>query len=222
MNGIFAGLLVTLSAQAAGQTICIDPGHPSEISRGTAGRHVTEIQAAWRVATRLAERLRRDGLAVILTKKSENEFVTNRRRAQIANQAQAALMLRLHCDAGSGSGYAVYYPAATGNVKGMTGPSEAVISASRDAATRIHRAMHAALAGTLPDEGLKTDRETAVGHRLGALTASIFSRVPVVLVEMVVLQNPRDEAWIASREGEGKMVEALFAGVMSCVGRRIR
>ena len=34
--------------------------------------------------------------------------------------------------------------------------------------------------------GVKTDRQTAIGGKQGALTGSVFSEVPVVTVEMLV------------------------------------
>ncbi len=215
-----AALFATLAVvfQAPSVNICIDPGHPSEISRGTRGRQVTEIQVAWRVAKALEAKLTARGFRVVLTKSKEQEFVTNRRRAEIANAAHAALMLRLHCDAGSGSGFAVYYPDRTGTSHGVTGPKPEILRSSALAGRRFHAAMAKSMGSSLKDDGLRTDRQTAVGSRLGALTGSIFSRVPVVLVEMAVLTNRRDEAFIVSRAGQAKIAQALCDGVSAAVG----
>jgi N-acetylmuramoyl-L-alanine amidase len=94
----------------AAPVICIDPGHPSEVGRGTQGRHLTEIQAAWQVAKKLQAVLIARGYRTVLTKRSEEQFVTNKARAETANQINATLMVRLHCDADAGSGLAVYAP----------------------------------------------------------------------------------------------------------------
>jgi len=211
--------LVLVAGSAWGQTICIDPGHPSEVGSGTRGKTLTEIKVAWLVAQDLATTLRKHGLTVVLTKSTENQKVLNRDRAEKANRAQAALMIRLHCDAGSGTGYAVYYPSTTGTVDKVTGPANPVLSASKLAATKLHSAMVVSLQGKLADQGLKTDHETAVGAKQGALTGSIYSRVPVVLVEMVVLTNPKDEVFIASKSGRAAMVNALSKGVLAAVRR---
>jgi N-acetylmuramoyl-L-alanine amidase len=48
-----------------------------------------------------------------------------------------------------------------------------------------------------------------VGRLQGALTCSVFSKVPVVLVEMCVLTNPRDEAYILSTAGQEKVSRCL-------------
>src|SRR5215475_10743823 len=59
-------------------TIVIDPGHPSEVSSGTATQHGTsEVHIAWLVAQRLAAQLRDEGYTVLLTKPAERTMVTN-------------------------------------------------------------------------------------------------------------------------------------------------
>src|SRR5687768_15869973 len=82
--------------------IVIDPGHPSEVGLGTRGKRVTEVRIVWAVAQHLRRLLERDGFSVVLTKRTMAQRVTNRRRAEIANDAHASLMVRLHCDAARG------------------------------------------------------------------------------------------------------------------------
>jgi N-acetylmuramoyl-L-alanine amidase len=214
--------LTAMFALSASATICIDPGHPSEVGRGTSGVKLTEIEAAWQVGTSLAAELKARGYRVVLTKSSRDQMVKNRKRAEVANVARADLMVRLHCDAASGTGFTVYCPTQKGKSEGFIGPSQTVIEESAAAAKLFHRAMAARLAGKLKDNGLKSDLKTAVGARQGALTGSIFSRVPVILVEMVVLTNRKDEIFIASSTGRASMVSALVAGVQAAVPARRR
>ncbi len=61
--------------RAARYRICIDPGHPSEVGRGTRGKRITEIEAVWQVAQKLKDRLEQDGMQVELTKTRQEEFV---------------------------------------------------------------------------------------------------------------------------------------------------
>lgn len=215
--------LVVIPISAAEQpkpppVICLDPGHPSEVGPGARGKTMTEMRAAWLVALALKTRLEQDGYRVILTKSKETEKVTNKRRAEIANAANAALFLRLHLDAAPKGGFATYYPAKAGKVGGFTGPSASVIAASKRIAPGFHRTVMRELAGSLRDRGLHTDAGTAIGARNGgALTGSIHSKVPVLLVEMCVITDPADEAFIASEKGRAKMVDALRAGVRAAV-----
>lgn len=216
-------LITTLFAMPAitmAQTICIDPGHPSEVGIGTEGKRTSEVKVVWEVAQLLKKQLTIDGYRVVMTKRELMEKVSNRERADIANQSDAHLLIRLHCDASPDSGFGVYYPSQTGTTQGVTGPDNRTLAASARAARAFHLAMSARLKGDLKDQGLRTDLQTAVGAKQGALTGSIFSKVPVVLVEMVVLTNLKDEAFIISQSGRRKMVEALADGVRAAVPRR--
>ena len=203
------------SQSLVGKRVCLDPGHPSEVGLGTQGRKLTEVGIAWQVALRLRDILIERGALVALTKRSEREFVTNRRRAEIANAFRADLLLRLHCDTDAQSGIAVFYPDRQGKDKsGIVGPTRAVLAATGRVAPLFHRALIRSLAGTpIHDRGLKSDKATAVGSHQGALTGSIFSEVPVLLVEMVVLTNSRDEAFLLNPAGRERMAQALADGV---------
>jgi len=210
-------LVLTASGPCRGDqapVVCIDPGHPSETSDGCRGPSgVREMTVVWEVGQMLAKALRDRGLQVVMTKSLERQRVTNRERASIANQAGAALMVRLHCDAGGGSGAAVYYPDREGRVQGVTGPPKFVRDASRRAAAAMTDAMEPVLSGKLRVHGIRGDSATAVGSRQGALTGSIFSQCPVICVEMVMLTNASDERFIQSADGRELMVSALSKGV---------
>ena len=199
----------------SGFVVCLDPGHPSETSRGTESRdhRLTELHVNWVIAQRLTALLRADGATVVPTKAYEQQVVTNRRRAEIANAARARLFLRLHCDAGEQSGLATYYPDRQGTRFGVTGPSPQVIAESRRAAQMFQPAVIAALRGSLRDAGIKGDSQTGVGSKQGALTGSIFSHVPALTVEMCVLTNAHDYQFIRTEAGQERMAQALLAGV---------
>jgi N-acetylmuramoyl-L-alanine amidase len=202
---------------ASGRTVvCIDPGHPSEVASGQNVQNGTsETHVDWVVATKLREALESRGYEVVLTKSSEAEMVKNRERALIANRARAALMIRLHCDASTERGFAVYYPDRQGRARdGSVGPAPDVIEESRRAAEAIHAGLAEGLKGALNDNGLRTDYQTKVGREQGgALTGSIFSEVPVVTIEMVVLSNAEDAEFIKTEEGQRRMADAIADGV---------
>jgi N-acetylmuramoyl-L-alanine amidase len=121
--------------------------------------------------------------------------------------------VRLHCDASTDSGYAIYHPDRIGTAEHRTGPSERVMRWSAAAAESLHVSMAQMLAGKLKDGGVRGDSRTAVGAKQGALTGSIFSEVPVVLVEMVTLSNPRDAAFIKDAKGQSLMAQAIAHGI---------
>lgn len=194
--------------------ICVDPGHPSEVSAGQAVQNgLQEVVVNWRVAAYLAKSLQARGYSVVLTRRRLDALVTNRRRAEIANQCGASLLLRLHCDTGSGSGCTLYYPDRQGKKNAKVGPSLSVIRASALAAEAIHCGMTAALRGALRDNGVKGDSATRVGRLQGALTGSIYSRVPAVTVEMVFLSNKTDADFVRNARGQQQIASALAAGI---------
>jgi N-acetylmuramoyl-L-alanine amidase len=213
-----AMILLAIASSARGQsvhpTIVIDPGHPSEVSSGADVHNGTsEVHIAWLVADRLARVLRAHGYTVVMTKPAERTTVTNVERARIGNASKAALVVRLHCDESPDSGYAIYYPDRQGTAQGRTGPGESVMRASSAAAESIHVSMSRALMGKLKDGGVRGDSKTAIGKRQGALTGSIFSEVPVVLIEMVTLSNRHDALFIKERTGQSVMAQAIANGI---------
>jgi N-acetylmuramoyl-L-alanine amidase len=203
-------------ATPARTVVCIDPGHPSEVASGKNEQNGTsETHVDWAIASKLRELLEARGYEVVLTKSAEEELVRNKDRALVANRARAALMVRLHCDASTERGYAVYYPDRQGRAKdGTTGPAQGIIEGSRRAAEAVHAALAEGLAGALTDNGVRTDNQTKVGHEQGgALTGSIFSDVPVVTIEMVVLSDAQDAEFIKTEAGQRQMAAAIADGV---------
>lgn len=233
MRKRYIGWLITILLLGAGALIprhnagataplvvCIDAGHPSERCSGrTVQNGLREVDVNWAVAQALATKLRAHGVTVVMTKSRVDEFVTNRRRAEIANAAGAALFIRLHCDTGQGSGYTLYYPDRQGTVAGHSGPSAAVRAASRVAADAVHDGMSASPCA-LRDNGVRGERATYVGSRQGALTGSVFSQVPAVTIEMAVLSHRADAQYINSTAGRDAMAASLAGGVLNYLQTR--
>ena len=198
--------------------VCIDPGHPSEVNSGfTVQNGTTETHIDWVIAQKLRTILVARGVSVVLTKSSEKQLVKNKERALIANRANADLMVRLHCDSSPDQGYAVYYPDRQGTAQGKTGPSREVMARSHEAANTMDSAMGKALEGVLKNGGVRGDSQTAIGSKQGALTGSIFSLVPVLTIEMVVLSHKSDAALIQTEAGQNKMAQAIADGIASYV-----
>jgi len=198
--------------------IAVDPGHPSETSNGCAHHGLTELQLCWDIALKLEKLINSQaGLKAVKTKDRVDLMVTNRQRAEIANAASAAVMIRLHCDSGKGSGCTVYYPDRQGTVDGVTGPAQAVIDKSRTAAEAMQKGLAAILGQSLHLNPVKTDSVTFVGAKQGALTGSIFSQVPAVVVEMVYLNNASDAAFIKDPQNQELMAKAMMQGILEYV-----
>jgi N-acetylmuramoyl-L-alanine amidase len=210
--------------------VCIDPGHPSEINHGTTVQNgLREVEVVYDVALLLKARLEEQKIAqAVLTRnyrRYTGKIVTNRQRAEIANQAGAVLLLRLHCDTGKGSGYTSYYPDRTGTKDGITGPSPAMRARSQQAAEALHAGMLEVLRDTTPplrDNGVKGESATYIGRKQGALTGSIYSKVPAVTVEMVFLSHPADARFLGSPAGQDAMADALALGVVRVLDGEVK
>ena len=226
-NIIAIALIGTLSGPSAfagagpdRPIVCIDPGHPSEVNPGyTVQNGTNETHIDWVVARKLEKLLREKGFQVVMTKSSEKQLVRNKERALIANRANADIMVRLHCDSSTSRGFALYYPDRTGTKEGVTGPSAEIRARSRQAAQTIAAEMDRTLAGQVRFDGVKGDSKTYIGGKQGVLTGSIFSHVPVVTIEMVVLSNKGDAQFIKSAEGQDKMAQGLANGIATYLGQ---
>lgn len=210
------------SRENARPLICVDPGHPNTFNDGfTMVNGTNETRINWQVGLRLERLLKEKGFDVLLTRHAEKEFVENKDRARICNSG-ALLAVHLHCESTPGTGYALYYPDRQGVYdykndpeNGFKGPSEPVRAGSRSLALVLAGGMGGILSGTLGNRGVYGDSRTAVGSSQGALTFSIFSNIPTVTIEMVVLTNKKDAAFIKSEAGQLRMAQAIAAGIVS-------
>jgi len=197
------------------ETVVIDPGHPSENGIGAKSpRGFQEIDINWQVACRIRSLLDTGNhLRVILTKSSSAEKVTNRCRAEIANAVSASLMLRIHCDSGHGHGATLYYPSCPGSLGNDHGPTPGICSASAIIASRLQTTLSRFLGARFRVNPLRTDLQTAIGSRQGALTGSIYSKVPVVTIELGYFDNPVDESFLTASETQHILAEALSTSI---------
>ena len=194
--------------------VCIDPGHPSENNDGRELLNgLREVEINWAVGQALQKLLQQKGYGVVMTKSVLSEHVTNKKRAEIANEAAVDLMLRLHADSEGPGGFTLYYPRKQGRIGDVRGPPARVIETSGRAAHIFHGALVSELRGQLNDNGIRGDEQTFIGGKQGALTGSIYSQVPTLLVEMVNLAKPKDAKWIREPANQQTFARALLAGV---------
>ena len=209
------------------RVICVDPGHPNTFNTATTMVNGTnENHINWVVALKLERILKEKGFEVMMTKSAEMQMLENKERALMGNRSGAGLCVHLHCESTPGSGFAVYYPDRQGTFEyhndpdnGFKGPSAQVMAGSLTAAQVMSKAMKEKLAGILSSRGLLGDSRTAVGESQGALTFSIFSKIPTITIEMLVLTNASDARFAKSEDGQEKMAQAIAAGIMQYQAR---
>jgi len=199
-----------------GRIVCIDPGHqlyanstPEPIgpgattlkpcvSSGTSGpvsgpEHAVNLD----VGLRLRDILQSYGVTVVMTRTIPDVDLCNSERAAIANAAGADLAIRLHCNSGTAHSCFTLYPAL---IEEWT---DDIYDESLKAAQIIQPA-YAAYTG-IPDAGL-TPRSDISGFN--------WSDVPVILPEMLHMQNPEDDIRAASPAFRQVMAEGLADGIV--------
>ena len=225
-----AGDQVTVAAAAGGSpqarpcVVVIDPGHqakadltpeplgpgsPESKEKATVGavgvatkRH--ESRVALDISVRLKTKLVAAGVKVIMTRTSDDVDVSNVQRAQIANEARADLLVRVHADAAASAevrGVSVLYPA--GNA--WTAP---IGASSRRAAAAVDAALVRATGA----------RDLGTSGRCD-LVGFNWSKVPTVLVEAGSLSNADEDRLLATPGYQDKVAAGVASGVLSFLGK---
>jgi N-acetylmuramoyl-L-alanine amidase len=204
--------------------VMIDPGHQRhgnngpelvgpdtretkpKVSSGTVGVRTKkpEYVLNLEVSLLLKAELVRRGINVSMTRETHDVDLSNKQRADMANEAGAALVVRIHAD-GDGSsstkGFSVLYPSA-----GQ--PSLKPI------ATESKQAAGYLLAGLQIATGQK-------GRGLSArddLSGFNWSKVPVALVEIGFMTNPEEDELMSEADYQQKLAVGMADGVEQFLG----
>lgn len=215
-------------------TVVIDAGHggkdPGNLGTGrykTAEKDIT-LAVAKKTATYIEERI--PGVRVVMTRTGDT-YPTLPDRVRIANEAQADLLLSIHCDSFTKS-------SAIGSssfVMGL-GKSEASLRvAAKENAAIYEESDPQGFDPEDPDtfialalkqeiylgrslqlaESIQTQFRERVGRkdrgvRQAGYYVTAYANMPSVLVELGFLTNPKEEDFLRSEQGQDYMSSALF------------
>jgi len=223
---VLAALIALAVVAAPPPVVCVDPGHggranpatepigPGSSTRkikdgGGASGVVTgqrEADLALDVSLRLRTLLEREGIRVVMTRTTTNgASLGNVVRARTCNRAHAQLMLRVHADGSSDRsthGTHTLHPAR------RAGWTDDVYAPSRNAARLVQRAVVSRLGSR--DLGLQERAD---------LTGFNWADVPVVLVELGFLSNPREDRLLATRAYRARAAAGLRDGTLAFLRR---
>jgi len=182
-----------------GKTIVIDPGHGGPDLGATVPEGLlrwTEADLAFDLALRLEGRLGAAGMRVYLTRGPSPEHeLTDRERAQLANDLGADLLISLHIDRHpnpAAHGVATYHYGSDSGITSTVGERLAGL-VQREIAMRT---------------GLANCQTHAKTWDLLRLT-----RMPAVRVEVGYLTSPDDRAKLVDPHFRDRVVEAIMAAV---------
>ena len=232
MKGLFGGVLVASFVVAAGAAragtapvVVIDPGHDARANLATepigpgsstrkikdgGGTHgvvtgVREPDLTLEVSLRLRRLLRAAGVRVVMTRtRTSGASMGNIARARIANDAGAALFLRVHADGASSASARGTHTLTPALRRGWT---DDVYASSRRAATLVQTELVRTLG--FPNRGIQ-ERSDFTGFN--------WADVPVILVEMGFMTNPTEDRALALPTVRQRAALGLCRGTLRFLG----
>ena len=232
MKGLFGAVLVASFVVAAGAAragtapvVVIDPGHDARANLATepigpgsstrkikdgGGTHgvvtgVREPDLTLEVSLRLRRLLRAAGVRVVMTRtRTSGASMGNIVRARIANDAGAALFLRVHADGASSASARGTHTLTPALRRGWT---DDVYASSRRAATLVQTELVRTLG--FPNRGIQ-ERSDFTGFN--------WADVPVILVEMGFMTNPTEDRALALPTVRQRAALGLCRGTLRFLG----
>jgi N-acetylmuramoyl-L-alanine amidase len=210
---------VSLAPVPTGELIVIDPGHQRrgnnslepdgpgskalkpKVSSGTQGVSTKkpEYVLNLEVSLLLKEKLEARGFRVQMTRDSHDVDMSNMERAEMANEANADLMVRIHADGSDNpkaGGISVLYPAAS-HPEG-----EAVTVPSREAARIVLDKLLEATGAASRGAVARSD-----------LSGFNWAKVPGILVEMGFMSNPAEDKRMSEADYQDSLAEGMAEGI---------
>lgn len=209
----------------SGVIVCIDPGHQEN------GRYVTEPNGpglsgtsktqggmaqgtvtlrkedivVLEIGMKLRDMLIREGATVVMTRTKQDEYHTNVERAEIANEAGAHIMLRLHCNNSSSNktktGIQIYCPVNSDYAKAVA-----------DAAN-YRAAAEAFLDEVKISVGYELVDKTGTVRLTDTYVGSNWAKMLCFLVEMGYMSTAAEDVKLSTPEYQTMLAEGMVEGV---------
>ena len=155
----------------------------------------------------LRDALLAEGASVVMTRETQDTYVSNIRRAEIAAEAGADFFLRLHCDSRentSAQGIGIFcpygsdYAKAIADREGWQAMGEILLAAMQKASGQA--------------KGAVTTTNQYVGNNWAAM--------PSFLIEMGYMSNPVEDVLLSSPQYQQKLVEGMVEGIYELAVKR--
>ncbi|TWR27472.1 N-acetylmuramoyl-L-alanine amidase [Mucilaginibacter pallidiroseus] len=221
------------------KTIVIDAGHGGK-DPGAHGAFSNEKTVALSIARKLKDAILNDmpGINVVMTR-STDKFIELHRRAEIANETKANLFISIHCNStpqkkGTRSGAlllvygfhrkqeqleairenaSIYKEKDYKKKYNGYGEDAAVNAIVLAAFQQRYRKQSIHFGNLVDDEFTGTDgRHSAGVHEQGLLVLQ-QSGMPGILIETGFINNPSDEKYLNSAQGQGEIVKSVVKAI---------
>lgn len=214
--------------------IVIDAGHGGHDEGATGPTGLHEKDLVLDVSKRLAERLRKRGLQVTLTR-SRDEFLSLEQRTAVANDARADLFLSIHANASSSRkprGIETYFASLDSTDAAARETAERENSAFGAAAPRFgsddplaailgdlietqHLQESSEFAKLAQSELSRIGRSRSRGVKQAPFVVLMGVQMPASLVEIGFLSNPDDEKSLRRNRQRSAIADALVEAVLT-------
>lgn len=221
------------------KTVVIDAGHGGK-DPGTHGLHTNEKTVALQIAKKLRAAIQDQmpGVNTVMTR-ADDTFIPLNTRSEIANEHHGNLFISIHCNSSpEGTGYSDHKQKGTMMlVYGFHRVKEqleairenSAIYQEKDYKTRyqsydendpVNRILmnaymqkyrqHSIFFGELLNDEFKDKGRVTIGVKEQGLLVLAHSAMPAVMVETGFINNPTDEDYLTSEEGQNEIVQVII------------
>lgn len=173
----------------------------ARVSSGTQGivSKVPEYIVNLEMALKLKEKLLSEGYEVVMIRETHDVSISNKERAEIANNANADLFIRIHANGSSNSkvkGIETIYPS----------PENPYVGALSEASKKIST--------LILDEMVKsTGAERRGVIPMDNMSGLNWSKVPVTIIETGYMSNKEEDKLLITSDYQDKLVQGMVNGI---------